>query len=113
MSKCSGCLNGLQSSECIEYNEDLTVKESLTEIYKKLEDIDKKFYNTVDGKTLSTGSDLIKTLQKIIDIFINKNNKNTLYNVEDLLDDCNNSIRLNQEELNSIFIQEIIKLKNK
>jgi hypothetical protein len=123
MSNCNNgkCINGIQPSHCIEYDENFSVKDKIKSIDEKLLSIDNLFNKTVDGKTLATGQDLTKTIQKLVDESIK--NKNIIKDVSSTLDyskidlscltgeSCNTV--MTNEEIISLLIKEVCFLKNK
>jgi hypothetical protein len=124
MSNCNNdgkCINGIQPSHCIEYDENFSVKDKIKSIDEKLSIIDNLFNKTVDGKTLATGQDLTKTVQKLVDESIKKNNNvketsSTLdYSKIDLScltgESCN--AVMTNEEIISFLVKEVCFLKNK
>lgn len=118
------CVNGMSSSNCIEYDENFTVENKIKTIDEKLITIDDLFKKSIDGKTLATGQDLIKTVQKLVDDSIKQKNNvlNTteststnLFNNVDvsclLGTECNTV--LTQEEIIKLLVKEVCFLKSK
>ena len=101
------------SSSCVEYTISESVFDKLVFIEEELVKINKFFTNTIDGKTLGTGTDLLFTVQKLIDkaIVLPVIAKTPSLDVDlNALELPQNSI-VNQEQLNKILINQISTLK--
>jgi len=114
------CVNGITSANCVEYDATFTVKQKIVAIDDKLLSIDLLFTKSIDGKTLATGQDLIKTVQKLVDDNLKskvaiKATSQFDYSTIDLScltgETCNTV--MSQEQIISLLIKEVCFLKGK
>lgn len=111
---CLSCNDGLSSSRCVEFDENYSVYDLLIKVQEQLNGFDAKFNKSVDGKTLASGTDLVNTVQKLVDVSISKTNvKESLtinVDLQCLMDSC--STIINQAQLNNLLIKEMCFLKS-
>ena len=110
-----GCVEGMSSSKCVEYNADKTVEQELNDIELRLLEINKLFDKTIDGKTLGTGQNLLATVQKLVDKTITPSNTNVVsqsisVDLQCLSDNsCTDSITT-QDQFNALIVKNICSL---
>ena len=111
----NNCSQGMSPSKCVEYNSEMSVYDALLKANEDVAIINDKFIKSIDGKTLGTGQDLIKTVQKLVDNqILSSSVKSVSENINVELqcltgDSCNTVIT--QAQLNAILIKEICYLK--
>lgn len=111
--KCTeNCIETI-SSKCIEYNLSQSAYDKLISIESELQKIEKYFNASTDGKSLGTGTNMIASIQKLIDksIIIPIKTETSIFSIDLQELGINNSTSLNQEQLNKILVSEIVNLK--
>ena len=111
------CHEGLSSSKCVEFDENYTVYEKLSNVQVQLDSINKLFTKTVDSKTLGVGQDLLKTVQALVDnMLLNQSqqtNTSTTLNVNlGCLTGITCDSEVSQDQLNQIVINSLCQLQN-
>lgn len=111
------CHEGLSSSKCVEFDENYTVYEKLSNVQVQLDSINKLFTKTVDSKTLGVGQDLLKTVQALVDnMLLNQSqqtNTNTTLSVNlGCLTGITCDSEVSQDQLNQIVINSLCQLQN-
>lgn len=107
------CLDPV-SSKCVEYSITESVFDKLVSIENDLKKIYSFFDNSVDGKTLGTGSNLLFAIQKLIDksVTITPITKTNNIKVDLSPIGLPGVSTITQEQLNKILIDQIEILKN-
>ena len=110
----NNCSQGMSPSKCVEYNSELSVYDALVKVNADVAVINTKFFKSIDGKTLGTGQDLIKTVQKLVDnqiaIPVKSISDNITVELQCLVGDTCNTV-ITQAQLNAILIKEMCYLK--